>query len=60
MAMKLHACGCVLAEGQRHYCGRGEAILLPRPACKHEHWDHLHACCAQCGALPVLDFGLGQ
>jgi hypothetical protein len=48
--MRAFPCGCVLREGEGHFCGRnGRAVSLPRSLCSHERWDAARACCASCG-----------
>lgn len=50
-AMHWLACGCLLQEGEQHYCTERLAgvIVLPRALCEHEHWSPLTESCAQCG-----------
>jgi hypothetical protein len=43
------ACGCVLAIGERHTCGLGAVVRLPRSICPHDRQDGAMRCCARCG-----------
>ena len=47
--MRLFPCGCVLGEGEAHYCGRSRVVRLPMGICPHDVQDYQRAACARCG-----------
>lgn len=62
-------CGCILAEGEAHYCTarrRRRVVALPPALCPHDEWDQLEDRCARCGVggeilfahAVILDGGL--
>jgi hypothetical protein len=59
--IKIHSCGCILIEGDSHYCYRAQPfVLIPSNLCSHDekHQDFSRDCCGACGLTNERRFAL--